>query len=210
MALAVFLQLITNAIKRPGSQGDRQEWNLFLVRHDDGSLGVVPLDRPSELGGLVARVDHYLQMEVSPGARASQFPPLRQRYACRSVIQHFDFDDVPGKLTEDEKQGMWSLIQPYLAEEYRGTATEADIIQNGRYEYLVWWPGAYYYMGHVGCNASAMLTLIWAVINLYGFGRVMRRQALGRCSNCGYDLRGTVGGTSGGGGMCPECGATTV
>ncbi len=36
--------------------------------------------------------------------------------------------------------------------------------------------------------------------------RLIRRKR-GRCINCGYDLRGASWGASGGGGVCPECGA---
>ena len=32
----------------------------------------------------------------------------------------------------------------------------------------------------------------------------------GHCAKCGYDLRGTFRGASGGGGVCPECGAPTT
>ncbi len=50
---------------------------------------------------------------------------------------------------------------------------------------------------------AAIVWLPFAPFQLRRYLRIKR----GRCIKCGYDLRGTSGGASGGGGVCPECGA---
>ncbi len=49
---------------------------------------------------------------------------------------------------------------------------------------------------------ATVLSLLWS--SPFVVRRLIRRKR-GHCIKCGYDLRGT----SGGGGVCPECGATT-
>ncbi len=55
---------------------------------------------------------------------------------------------------------------------------------------------------------AAIVWMLWS--SPFVVRHVIRRKR-GRCTRCGYDLRGTSGGASGGGGggVCPECGATT-
>jgi len=52
----------------------------------------------------------------------------------------------------------------------------------------------------------ALLSVLLWLLMVQGSGRFrrLRRRRRGHCTNCGYDLRGT----SGGGGVCPECGAS--
>ena len=55
---------------------------------------------------------------------------------------------------------------------------------------------------------TSVYTFGWCVLILLpGIIRRSIRRKRGRCINCGYDLRGTSGVNSGGGGVCSECGA---
>ena len=61
------------------------------------------------------------------------------------------------------------------------------------------WPG-------FAINTLFYAAIVWVLWSSPFTARRMIRRKRGLCIKCGYDLRGTSGGGSGGGGVCPECG----
>ena len=61
------------------------------------------------------------------------------------------------------------------------------------------WPG-------FAINTVLYATILWLLTLASIASRRFDRRKRGRCINCGYDLRGA----SGGGGVCPECGAQSA
>ena len=65
------------------------------------------------------------------------------------------------------------------------------------------WPG-------FAINTFFYAAIVWVLWSSPFTARRMVRRKRGRCINCGYDLRGTSGVNSGGGGVCSECGAQSA
>jgi hypothetical protein len=94
--------------------------------------------------------------------------------------------------------------------ETRRFYTDVLAIRSGKFDALSDWrdsafyqTGTYFHLSMSYALPIALLLLppmIWMSLGLYRRRKVQRRQMLGQCIVCGYDLRASSG-------ACPECGA---
>ena len=93
------------------------------------------------------------------------------------------------------------LVEPFVPQEIVQAAIHTQRLPYviGKDDYLPLrplWPG-------FAINTVFYAAILWLLTLGLLTARRMIRCKRGRCIKCGYDLRGT----SGGGGVCPECGA---
>ena len=123
--------------------------------------------------------------------------------SCDIVRAGLPFRSLEGSTHSRDRRDEHKLWNEHLMSVRRVLLTERTLSWFGQIPTKPIWPG-------FAINTFFYAAIVWGLWSSPFTARRMVRRKRGRCINCGYDLRGTSGVNSGGGGVCSECGAQSA